>query len=222
MLAGVLAALLQRTRTGRGQHVEVALQDAIVPALTSNIAGLLSKATDSPERTGNRHGAMAVAPYNAYRAADGWIALLCPTEGHWRRLCAQMDDPATGDPRFATMADRCTHMDDLDAVVERWTMTRTKNDLTRVLTDLKIPCAPVVTLPELLEDPHVRERGVLRTVTDEQGSFMTLGSPLFLSDSPMVEPHRPGPVGADTDEVLAEELGLSADDLAKLRDAGVI
>ena len=221
MLSGVLAALFQRTRTGRGQHVEIALQDAIVPALTSNIAGQLSNA-NSPERTGNRHGSMAVAPYNAYPTADGWVTLLCPTDAHWQRLCVQMDDPATADPRFATMAGRCEHMDDLDAVVERWTRTLTKEHLTRRLTDLKIPCAPVVTLPELIEDPHVRERGVLRTVTDDQGSFMTLGSPLFLSDSPIVEPTRPGELGADTDEVLAAELGMSADDIAKLRDAGVI
>jgi len=221
MLSGVLAALFQRTRTGRGQHVEIALQDAIVPALTSNIAGQLSNA-NSPERTGNRHGSMAVAPYNAYPTADGWITLLCPTDAHWQRLCAQMDDPATADPRFATMAGRCEHMDDLDAVVGRWTRTLAKEHLTRRLTDLKIPCAPVVTLPELIEDPHVRERGVLRTVTDDQGSFMTLGSPLFLSDSPIVEPTRPGELGADTDEVLAAELGMSADDIAKLRDAGVI
>jgi crotonobetainyl-CoA:carnitine CoA-transferase CaiB-like acyl-CoA transferase len=133
-----------------------------------------------------------------------------------------MDDPATADPRFATMAGRCERMDDLDAVVGRWTRTLTKEHLTRRLTDLKIPCAPVVTLPELIKDPHVRERGVLRTVTDDQGSFMTLGSPLFLSDSPIVEPTRPGELGADTDEVLAAELGMSADDIAKLRDAGVI
>lgn len=221
MLSGVLAALFQRTRTGRGQHVEIALQDAIIPALTSNIAGQLSNA-NSPERTGNRHGSMAVAPYNAYPTADGWVTLLCPTDAHWQRLCAQMDDPATADLRFATMAGRCEHMDDLNAVVERWTRTLTKEHLTRRLTDLKIPCAPVVTLPELIEDPHVRERGVLRTVTDDQGSFMTLGSPLFLSDSPIVEPTRPGELGADTDEVLAAELGMSADDIAKLRDAGVI
>jgi len=221
MLSGVLAALFQRTRTGRGQHVEIALQDSIIPALTSNIAGLLSNA-NSPERTGNRHGSMAVAPYNAYPTADGWITLLCPTDAHWQRLCAQMDDPVTADPRFATMAGRCEHMDDLDAVVGRWTRTLAKEHLTRRLTDLKIPCAPVVTLPELIEDPHVRERGVLRTVTDDQGSFMTLGSPLFLSDSPIVEPTRPGELGADTDEVLAAELGMSADDIAKLRDAGVI
>jgi len=106
--------------------------------------------------------------------------------------------------------------------VGRWTRTLTKEHLTRRLTDLKIPCAPVVTLPELIEDPHVRERGVLCTVTDDQGSFMTLGSPLLLSDSPIVEPTRPGELGADTDEVLAAELGMSADDIAKLRDTGVI
>ena len=179
MLSGVLAALFQRTRTGRGQHVEIALQDAIIPALTSNIAGLLAT-SNGPERTGNRRGTMAVAPYNAYPTADGWISLLCPTDAHWQRLCALMDDPATADPRFATMAGRCEHIDDLDATVGRWTRTLTKEHLTRRLTGLKIPCAPVVTLPELIEDPHVRERGVLRTVTDEQGSFMTLGSPLLL------------------------------------------
>ncbi|MYW96211.1 CoA transferase [Amycolatopsis rubida] len=222
ILAGVLAALFQRTRTGRGQHVEVSLQDAILPSLTSNIAGLLSENTASHERTGNRHGGMSVAPYNSYPAADGWVTVLCPTDQHWRRLSELMGDPAAADPRFATMPGRCDHMDEVDAVVGRWTATRNKDELASTLKALKIPCAPVVTLPELLDDPHVRERGVLRTVTDEQGSFMTLGSPLFLSDSPMVEPARSGGLGEHTDEVLSEELGLSADDLAKLRGSGVI
>jgi crotonobetainyl-CoA:carnitine CoA-transferase CaiB-like acyl-CoA transferase len=222
ILAGVLAALFQRTRTGRGQHVEVSLQDAILPSLTSNIAGLLSENTATFERTGNRHGGMSVAPYNAYPATDGWVTVLCPTDKHWSRLCAVMDDPDADDPRFATMPGRCAHMDEVDAVVARWTATRNKDDLAALLKDLKIPCAPVVSLPELLEDPHVKARGVLRTVSDEQGSFMTLGSPLFLSDSPMVEPTRSGGLGEHTDEVLTEELGMSVDDIAKLRDAGVI
>ncbi|WP_326761705.1 CoA transferase [Streptomyces phaeochromogenes] len=222
ILAGVLAALFQRTRTGRGQHVEVALQDAILPSLTSNIAGLLSAGTASHERTGNRHGGMAVAPYNAYPAADGWVTVLCPTDAHWQRLRTLMNDPVADDPRFATMTGRCDHMDEVDAVVGRWTRTWAKDDLARTLKDLKIPCAPVVTLPELLEDPHVRARGVLRTVTDEKGSFVTLGSPLHLSDSPMVDPTRSGGLGEHTDAVLSEELGMSADQIAKLRDAGVI
>ncbi|WP_284748298.1 CaiB/BaiF CoA transferase family protein [Amycolatopsis sp. RTGN1] len=222
ILAGVLAALFQRTRTGRGQHVEVSLQDAILPSLTSNIAGQLSENTASFERTGNRHGGMSVAPYNAYPAADGWVTVLCPTDEHWNRLRGVMNDPAADDPRFATMPGRCEHMDEVDAVVAHWSRTRRKDDMAATLKALKIPCAPVVTLPELLEDPHVRERGVLRTVTDDQGSFMTLGSPLVLSDSPMVEPVRSGGLGEHTDEVLSTELGMSADDITKLRDTGVI
>ncbi|WP_328469036.1 CoA transferase [Actinoplanes sp. NBC_00393] len=222
MLAGIVTALFQRTRTGEGQHVEVALQDAILPALTSNIAGVISQATDSPERTGNRHGSLAVAPYNAYPAIDGWVTLLCPTQAHWERLRAQIGDPAAEDPRFATMADRCRHMDDLDVMIGHWTATRTKGGLTSLLGGLKIPCAPVVTLPELLADPHVLARGVLRTVTDDKGSFMTLGSPLFLSGSPIVEPTRAGDLGEHTDEVLTKELGMTTGEIAGLRNAGVI
>ena len=220
MVAGVLAALYQRTRTGRGQHVEVALQDAIIPSLTSNIAGLVNQEGYFPERTGNRHGGLAVAPYNAYEASDGWITVLCPTDAHWRRLAVLIGEPAA-DPRFDTTGGRCVHMDDLDAVVGDWTRARTKDELAHVLKANKIPCAPVVTLPELMEDPHVRARGVVRTVTDERGEFTTLGSPLILSDSPMVVPRRAGALGEHTDSVLAE-LGMSADEISKLRDAGVI
>jgi crotonobetainyl-CoA:carnitine CoA-transferase CaiB-like acyl-CoA transferase len=222
LASAVLAALFQRDRTGRGQHVEVALQDAVLPSLTSNIAGLLSSKTPGEERTGNRHGGLAVAPYNAYPAADGWVTILCPTNGHWERLRALMNDPAAEDARFTTMAGRCANIDEVDAIVGRWSARRTKADLVTVLKEAKIPNAPVVTLPELLQDPHVKARGVLRTVTDDHGSFLTLGSPLFLSDSPVVEPARAGRLGEHTDEVLASELGMSANDIAKLHDDGVI
>jgi crotonobetainyl-CoA:carnitine CoA-transferase CaiB-like acyl-CoA transferase len=221
LIAGVLAALYQRTHTGRGQHVEVSLQDAILPSLTSNIAGLINSRGATPERTGNRHGGMAVAPYNAYRTRDGWITVLCPTQGHWQRLCALLDDPATDDERFADMHGRCAHMDDVDAIVTRWTHERGKDELAATLKAANIPCAEVVTLPELLDDPHVRARGVVREVTDERGSFTTLGSPLFLSDSPIVEPTRSGALGEHTDAVL-DDLGLSTDEITKLRDTGVI
>ncbi|WP_328469009.1 CoA transferase [Actinoplanes sp. NBC_00393] len=222
LIAGVLAALFQRTRTGRGQHVEVSLQDAILPSLTSNIAGLLSPGAVSRERTGNRHGGMSVAPYNAYPAADGWMTILCPTDTHWQRLCALMDDPATADPRFASMTGRCDHMDTVDALVSGWTRGRTKAELATALKASKIPFAPVVTLPELLDDPHVRARGVLHEATDERGPFTTLGSPLFLSDSPMVEPSRAGRLGEHTDEVLRDELGLTVDEIAKLHETGIV
>jgi crotonobetainyl-CoA:carnitine CoA-transferase CaiB-like acyl-CoA transferase len=222
LLGAILAALYQRTVTGRGQHVEVALQDAIIPSLTSNIAGYLSSGGAVPERTGNRHGGMAVAPYNAYETSDGWVTVLCPTQAHWDRLCGVMGDPATDDARLVDMAARCQNMDLVDEIVGRWTASRKKKDLTDLLNQINVPCAAVVTLPELLVDEHVRERGILRTVTDDKGSFFTLGSPLFLSDSPITDPARPGGLGEHTDGVLHDELGFTAEEIADLRASGVL
>jgi len=222
LLAGVLAALYHRTVTGLGQHVEVALQDAILPSLTSNIAGMMTSGGAMPERTGNRHGGLAVTPYNAYRAEDGWITVLCPTEAHWRRLCRLMNDPATDDPRFDDMHGRCVHTDDVDAIIGRWTQDKSKEFLAKELKAANIPCAPVVTLSELIDDPHVEARGVIRRVDDERGGFTTLGSPLFLSRSPLVEPARASVLGAHTESVLREELGMSDDEIAELRAAEAI
>lgn len=222
LLGAVLAALYQRERTGRGQLVEVALQDAILPSLTSNIAGMLTSAGTMPERTGNRHGGLAVVPYNAYRTADGWVTVLCPTQAHWERLCQIMDDPATDQARFIDMESRCAHSDEVDVIVERWTSSKTKQEVADLLSGTSIPTAPVVTLAELINDPHVAARGVLRKVTDDQGSWMTLGSPLFLSDSPLVEPERPALLGAHTEAILKEKLGMSPAEIDNLRAAGVI
>ena len=222
LVGGVLAALYQRERTGRGQHVEVALQDAIIPSLTSNIAGMLTSSGTMPDRTGNRHGGLAVVPYNAYRTRDGWTTVLCPTQAHWKRLVEVMGDPAADEPRFATMADRCIHFGEVDTIVERWTSKRTKDEVSAVLTKANIPNAPVVGLAELIDDPHVAERGVLRRMSDERGKFMTLGSPLFLSDSPMVEPERAPLLGAHTEEILRDELGMSVEDINTLRVSGAI
>ncbi|WP_435111680.1 CaiB/BaiF CoA transferase family protein [Nocardiopsis synnemataformans] len=222
LAGGVLAALYQRERTGRGQHVEVALQDAILPSLSSNIAGMVNSGGTMPERTGNRHGGLAVVPYNAYRTSDGWVTVLCPTQGHWDRLRDIMDDPEAREPRFDSMAGRCAHVDDVDRIVERWTSTRTKQQVADLLAETGIPNAPVVDLAELMDDPHVAERGVLRRMSDEEGSWLTLGSPLFLSDSPMVEPARAPGLGADTDHILNEELDMSDEEIAELRSLGVV
>lgn len=222
LVGGILAALYQREQTGRGQHVEVALQDAILPALSSNIAGMINSHGTMPERTGNRHGGLAVVPYNAYRTSDGWVTVLCPTEGHWRRLCDIMGDPDAEHARFSSMAGRCAHHDEVDVIVERWTSGLTKLEVADLLVDTNIPNAPVLTLLEVMNDPHVSERGVLRWMKDDSGDWLTLGSPLFLSDSPIVEPTRAPGLGADTDEILRGELGMTDEQIAALRSVGAI
>lgn len=222
LFGAVVSALYQREHTGRGQHVEVALQDAIVPTLASNIAGMIYSDWTMPERTGNRHGGLAVTPYNAYRTTDGWVTVLCPTEAHWKRLCDIMESPDARSERYATMAGRSAHGDEVDAIVEQWTSCLTKAEVAERLSASGIPTAPVLTLREVMEDEHVAARGVLRRMTDESGDWMTLGSPLFLSDSPMVEPTRAGMLGQDTDQILSEDLKLSDDEIETLRSAGVI
>ncbi|MHA6739756.1 CaiB/BaiF CoA transferase family protein [Rhodococcus erythropolis] len=222
MFSGVLAALYQREHTGRGQHVEVALQDAILPALSSNIAGHINSNGAMPERTGNRHGGLAVVPYNAYRTTDGWVTVLCPTQSHWERLCGVMDDPDAKDDRYSTMSGRTAHSDEVDVLVERWTSAHTKQEVAHLLSRTGIPTAPVLSLAELMDDPHVQARGVLRWMDDESGRWLTLGSPLFLSDSPMVEPDRAHGLGADTDTILRDELGMTEDEVAALHFEGAI
>jgi formyl-CoA transferase len=121
LASAVLAALFQRERTGVGQHVVVAMQDAIVPSLTSNIAGMLEAGGDFPERTGNRHGGLAVCPYNIYPATDGWVAILCLRVTHWSDLCRVMGRPdLAADPELSTPSGRVGRMDDVDAAVAAW------------------------------------------------------------------------------------------------------
>jgi crotonobetainyl-CoA:carnitine CoA-transferase CaiB-like acyl-CoA transferase len=222
LMGAVLAALYQREHSGFGQQVEVALQDAVIPALSSNIAGFINSKGSMPERTGNRNGGLAVAPYNAYQTTDGWIAIECSSDAHWHRLCALMNDPEANDERLAGMAARCADMNRVDEIVARWTKSLSKIELRKVLMAAKIPAAEVVGLAELMDDPHVAARGVLRKMHDEHGPWLAFGSPLFLTESPIVEPTRPGSLGEDTDFILTETLGMDARHIAELRTAGAI
>lgn len=222
LFGGVVAALYQRETSGCGQHVEVSLQDAILPSLSSNFAGMIYSNGTMPERTGNRHGGLAVTPYNAYRTSDGWVTVLCPTQAHWERLCGVMDDPDARSDRFATMDARGAHSDEVDVIVERWTSRLTKDEVAKKLEGTSIPTAPVLGLAELMDDEHVKARGVLRRMSDDRGEWMTLGSPLFLSDSPIVEPSRPHLFDQDTDAILIDELKMTEAEVADLRAAGAI
>ena len=102
LFAAITAALFQRERTGRGQIVEVSMHDTVYPMLASSLGGLHNHPDrELPERTGNRHTGMAVAPYNLYPASDGWLAIICMSERHWRGLATAMGRPELiDDPRF--------------------------------------------------------------------------------------------------------------------------
>src|SRR5436190_3097143 len=158
LYAGVVTALYQRTRTGRGQLVEVALQDVTYPTLASNLGFLWSSKGDVPPRVGNRHGGLAIAPYNVYRTKDGFIALLCMTEAHWQNLVGAMKrEHLAKDVRFATNAARAANMDATDAEVQSWTETLTTAEVFETTKHARVPSAPVRNLREVMHDRHLHE-----------------------------------------------------------------
>jgi crotonobetainyl-CoA:carnitine CoA-transferase CaiB-like acyl-CoA transferase len=223
LTSAILAALVQRGVSGRGQHVEVALFDAILPSLASNIGAYFDSDGESPERTGNRHGGLAVAPYNAYETADGWIAILCLHDRHWSAACAVMGRPELAeDPLFSSNAARTTQLDELDAIVAEWTGSRPTVEAAEALTAAGVPCAPVKSLAEVISDPQLAARGMLEHHSNAERDWWTFGSPLRLSGSPAPDDNVPARLGQHSSEILAERLGLSAPEIDELVTAGVI
>lgn len=156
LYGGILAALVSRERTGEGSRVQVSMIDAILPTLLSNMAPFVFGSDLSNERTGNRHGGKAECPYNVYRAADGWVAIICVHEDQWQRLvgCIGRED-IRSDPRYASNRDRVLHIDAVDAIVEEWTADRKRAEITHLLGAVSVPVAPVRTLAEVVNDEEL-------------------------------------------------------------------
>src|SRR6201998_937492 len=163
LFGAVAAALFQRERTGRGQIVEVSMHDTIYPMLASSLGGLHNDPDRQlPERTGNRHSGMAVAPYNIYPTSDGWLAVICISEQHWRGVATALGRAELiEEPRFLTEKDRVTHIDAVDQEVSSVTSTRTRAELVRDLQAAGVPCAPVKTIREVDTDEHLIQRGMI-------------------------------------------------------------
>jgi crotonobetainyl-CoA:carnitine CoA-transferase CaiB-like acyl-CoA transferase len=207
LFGAVAAALFQRERTGRGQIVEVSMHDTIYPMLASSLGGLHNDpARQLPERTGNRHSGMAVAPYNIYPASDGWLAIICISERHWHGVATALGRAELiDDPRFRTERDRVTNIDAVDEEVSSVTKTRTRAELVDDLQAAGVPCAPVKSVREVDTDEHLIERGMITYVEHpNRGRVPVPGCPMRLSDSP-VGPLRAAPLlGASTEDVVAE------------------
>jgi formyl-CoA transferase len=222
LFGGIAAALYQREKTGRGQVVEVSMHDTIYPALASVLGAIYNDPTRVvPERTGNRHSGLAVAPYNVYRASDGHIAIMSASERHAVGVMelAGGADLAT-DPRFADRHARVEHMDELDAVIEAWTARQDRWSLVRLLADNGVPSAPVLTVHEVAQDPHLRERGMIREVEHPvRGIVPVPGSAIRLSETTVAV--RPAPaLGNATTDILSELLCANSDTIESWRRAG--
>jgi formyl-CoA transferase len=211
LVVGILAALVEREKTGLGQAVEVALQDAVIPSLASGIAGWLTNPATALDRTGNRHGGMLESPYNAYETSDGWITVLCITAPQWHGLCELMGRQDLRDDRsLDTSLGRVARMYEIDDAVGAWTIERTSAEATAALQEAGVPASAIKTIAQLYEDELLRTEPMIQRSVDENGTpTYTFGSPVRFRDHPA---RSAGPVpklGRDTDAVLAS-IGLGA------------
>ena len=202
LVSAILAALIQRGRTGRGQLVEISMLDVCLPSMTGLIANELEGQPTG--RLGNRH--RNACPSNIYPCSDGDILIFCLTESHWRvlaKLIGRYD--LLDSKRYDSHAKRYAIAGEVDALVGEWTRTRRRDDLVAIFIEHRVPCAPVRSVAEVTADPeNVRRRMLIDSESAVRGRIKVMGSPLKFSEADDHRPPAPPPMlGEHTAEVLA-------------------
>ncbi|MEV1174158.1 formyl-CoA transferase [Nonomuraea sp. NPDC049784] len=234
-VAGILAALYQRQQTGRGQRVQVAMQHAVLNLCRVKLRDQQRLAHgplreypnktfgDEVPRSGNASG--GGQPGWAVRCAPGgpndYIYVIVQPVG-WKPISNIIGRPELADdPEWATPEARLSKLDKMFQLIEEWTLRHDKWTVLDRLNAENIPCGPILSTKELVEDESLRNEGIVVTVDHpERGEFVTVGSPLQLSDSP-VDVVTPPLLGEHNREIYGE-LGVSADELAELKTNGVV
>ncbi len=235
-MAAILAALIQRQRTGRGQRVEVAMQDCVLNLCRVKMRdqqrlthGPLREYPnkefgDAVPRAGNASG--GGQPGNALKCRGGgdndYIYVIIQPHV-WEPLMKLIGRPElVGDPKFATPEARLPRLDEVWAIVEAWTQNHAKFEVMRMLNEIDVPCGPILSMKDLIEDKSLYERGIIVEVPHStRGTFRTIGCPLRLSDSPVQVKSSPL-LGEHTEEVLRQFMGLAKSEIEKLRAEGAI
>jgi formyl-CoA transferase len=224
MAIGILAALQQRHATGRGQHVEVSMQDAVVNIIRVSLRDHQRFGHAMPRR-GNQ-GSQTI-PSSTYPCAPGgpndYVYINAWERPMWIAFAGAIGQPElSDDPRFATPEQRWANRDALNAIVEAWTRSRPKHEVMRLLGEAGVPCGAVQDTGEVLADPHLKAREMIVDVDyPSRGTYKTVGCPIKLSDSP-VAVTRPPLLGEHSAEVLRDLCGTDPDEVKRLREAGVV
>jgi len=224
LYAAIMTALYEREKTGKGRVVEVSMQDATYASLASNLGMFHARGEVAPARTGNRHGGLGIAPYNVYKARDGYVVLNAPGDHHFRSILEVIEKAdLKDDPRFVSRSSRVAHFDAVDALIEAWTLTLGKDEIAQRMLKAKVPCAPVRDLKEVMHDENMHARGSLQWIDHpELGRVVLPHSPLVFdgSERKPIEPSLP--LGSSNYDVFGQWLGHSRDELTKFEADGVI
>ena len=222
--AGVLmAALRNRRKTGKGMFIDVSQQESSVALMGPEVLAY-QMTGEEPQRLGNR--SRWYAPANSYPCAgeDRWVTIAATNDKQWRNLVQAMDAPGMAeDPRFITADKRQENHDDLDAAISEWTVVREASDITQRLQNAGVPSGPVLRGPDLLEDPHYKDRSTFVTVDHSQvGPKQYPGIPWKMSGTPG-RVRWPSPtLGQHNRDIYGELLGLTGAEIDLLDQTGII
>src|SRR5688572_2022763 len=217
----ILAALQARTRTGRGQHVEVSLFDTSLAMLANVASNHLVSGRDA-RRFGNGHP--NIVPYTAYPVADGMIAIAVGNDAQFARFAALLGRPEWAtDMRYAKNPDRVANRVELDAAIAERLKDAPADDWIGKLGASGIPCGRINSVAQALADPHAQAREMVRTVQHPTaGEVTTVGIPFRFSDTPPSVRRAPPTLGQHNEQVLRDMLGFSDARIAQLRAEKVI
>jgi len=217
---GILAAIEHRNRTGEGQLVDVAMYDALIPL---NVRSLLKYETTGEIQT--RGDEILNSAVGLVRVSDGYVSFSAFGNDMWRRTCEAIGQPQLADdPRFDSDRKRGTGWEsDVKPVLEEWAAGRTKAEVAEILLRHQVPVGPVNNARDIIEDPHLEARRMLVEVGDMIGGTVKVPNhPVRFSSIHDVPPREARGLGADNQAVLADYLGLGADEVERLQAAGAI
>jgi formyl-CoA transferase len=239
---GIVTALYQREKSGKGQRVECAMQDGIINLCRVKLRdqqrlahGPLKEYSqygqgipfgEATPRAGNDSGGGqpgSIVKCKGWETDPNAYVYFITQAAVWGNICDLIGKPEwKEDPGYATPDGRLDKIKEIFAAIEEWTMTLDKFEVMRLCNPLNIPCGPVLSMKDLAEEPSLRKTGTIVEVDHpERGSYLSVGNPIKLSESPSDVVRSPL-LGEHTDEILKSVVGLSDEDIAAAREAGAI
>jgi len=217
---GILLAMVARHRTGKGQRVDIALLDGMISTLTYQAMSYFATGT-SPKRLGTRHP--SIVPYETFETKDGFVNIGAANEKQWQNLCRALGLPDLAfDSRFSTMAGRISNYAELRAILGTELRKLTRAEAFELLAKYELPVGPINTVAEVLEDPHVHAREMVKELTHpEYGPLRYLGIPVKLSDTPG-ELQSPPPRFGEHNRAVLAELGYDEHAIDQLAMTNVV
>lgn len=212
---GILAALHERSRSGLGQHIDMALLDCQVAMLANQNLNYLTTGV-APKRAGNAH--QNLVPYQVFAAAEGHLIVAVGNDSQFKAYCQVIGRPGLADDaRFRTNSNRVIHREILIPILTEAMKAQVRDYWLAALERVGVPAGPINTIDQVYDNPQVKARGMQQTLPHSSAGQAPVGaSPLRFSDSPVSYRHAAPLLGEHTEQVLRERLGLSEAEIQEL------